>query len=50
MKSLVVFVLTVVALTYSEETKEEKDVLVLDEKNFDDAVAAHKHILVEFCK
>lgn len=49
MKSLVVFVLTIVALSYSEETKED-DVLVLHEKNFDDAIAAHKHILVEFCK
>jgi len=48
MKPLVVLVLSVLALSLSEEIKEEKDVLVLTEANFDEAIAAHKHILVEF--
>lgn len=50
MKSLVVLILSVLALSHSEEIKDEKDVLVLKETNFDEAIAAHKHILVEFCK
>lgn len=50
MKPLVVLVLTVLALSHSEEIKEEKDVLILTSANFDEAIAAHKHILVEFCK
>lgn len=50
MKPLVVLVLSILAFSYSEEIKEEKDVLVLTEKNFDEAIAANKHILVEFCK
>lgn len=50
MKSLVVLVLSILAFSYSEEITEEKDVLVLTEANFDEALAAHKYILVEFCK
>lgn len=50
MKPLAVLVLSILAFSYSEEIKEEKDVLVLTEKNFDEAIAAHKHVLVEFCK
>lgn len=48
MKSLVVIVLSFLALSHSEEIKEESDVLVLTQKNFDEATAAHKYILVEF--
>lgn len=50
MKPLVVLFLTYLALAHSEEIQEEEDVLVLTEKNFDEAIAANKHILVEFCK
>ena len=50
MKPLVVLVLTYLAIAYSEDIKEEKDVLVLTEKNFDEAIGKHKHLLVEFCK
>jgi len=48
MKPLAVLILSILAFSYSEEITEEKDVLVLTEKNFDDAIAAHKHVLVEF--
>ncbi|EDO36830.1 predicted protein, partial [Nematostella vectensis] len=48
MKLLPVLLLALVSLAYSEEIKEEEDVLVLTEKNFDEAVAANKHVLVEF--
>ena len=34
----------------STEIKEEKDVLVLTDKNFDSAVTANNFLLVEFCK
>jgi len=34
----------------SSEIKEEKDVLVLTDKNFDSAIAANNYLLVEFCK
>ena len=32
------------------EVKEEDNVLVLTEKNFDSVVTSNRHVLVEFCK
>lgn len=49
MKLLAIF-LAVIALASAEDITEEEDVLVLTEKNFEDAIAANQFILVEFCK
>lgn len=47
MKCLLVVALFLVA---HAEITEEENVLVLTGDNFDEAVATHKHILVEFCE
>ena len=47
MKCLLVVALFLVA---NAEITEEEDVLVLTDANFDEVVATHKHVLVEFCK
>lgn len=38
------------AVASRAEIAEEEDVLVLKKSNFDEALAAHPNILVEFCK
>ena len=49
MKFAAAVVVCLVALSQCEITEEE-GVLVLTEDNFDEAVSANEHILVEFCK
>lgn len=49
MKYLAVFVACLVALSYAE-IAEEEGVLVLTEDNFEEALGANEHILVEFCE
>lgn len=46
MKKLLV--LTLICLAVFAELPEEEDVLVLSEANFEEALATHAHLLVEF--
>lgn len=46
---LILALLPVLAFA-SSNIAEEEGVLVLTEKNFDEAIAQHKNLLVEFCK
>lgn len=54
MKVYLALILSVVAFTIGSkgevEIKEEEDVLVLTEGNFDHVLDSHEHILIEFCK
>ena len=50
MKIYVTVLLSLVAFAFGEDIQEEEDVLVLTEAVFDQALADHEHILVEFCK
>ena len=54
MKVYLALVLSLVAFTIGSkgevEIKEEEDVLVLTEANFDHVLDSHEHILIEFCK
>lgn len=45
-----VVLLVAAVLVFSEDFPEEENVLVLGEDNFDKAIAAFQHVLVEFCK
>ena len=54
MKVYLALVLSLVVFTIGSkgevEIKEEEDVLVLTEANFDHVLDSHEHILIEFCK
>lgn len=54
MKVYLALVLSLVAFAIGSkgevEIKEEEDVLVLTEANFDHVLDSHEHILIEFCK
>ena len=55
MKSLVLIFVICVGIAVGRndgppEIKEEENVLVLTDKNFDYVVTNNKHVLVEFCK
>ena len=50
MKFYLTLLLSLVAFAFGEDIKEEKDVLVLTEAVFDQAISENEHILVEFCK
>lgn len=45
-----VVLLVAAVLVFSEDFPEEENVLVLGEDNFEKALAAFQHVLVEFCK
>lgn len=50
MKFYLTLLLSLVAFAFGEDIKEEKDVLVLTEAVFEQAISENEHILVEFCK
>ena len=49
MKFVAAMIVCLVAVAQCEITEEE-GVLVLTEENFDEAISANEHVLVEFCK
>lgn len=48
MKTFVLLAALLFVFTFSLEIPEERDVLVLDDNNFSEAIKAHEFILVEF--